>query len=198
MVFTLSYPQPFSEFSVVCIPSQYALTIFFVISRFSPSVSTKRIQRGSVQRSICGPSAVVMPSARYSFDASSANRRTISGSKHAAKPTPSGHLLTSLPAVLNSTLPLPRAPLRGSEEMFTGMPCGMLSASFCSSLFHFAAVFASSTVIMRTWRMCSLFMNSFCWSVSVYAGTFASAYFWPLYVPPNGPNAMGGTAWCGE
>ncbi len=30
-----------------------------------------------------------------------------------------------------------------------------------------------------------LFMNSFCWSVSVYAGTFASAYFWPLYVPPE-------------
>ena len=81
----------------------------------------KRIHRGSVHRSICGPRAVVMPRARYSRLASRANWRTTWGSKQAAKPTPSGHLLTSLPADLNSAW-ASRLPLRGSEDRLTGMP----------------------------------------------------------------------------
>lgn len=89
---------------------------------------------------------------------------------------------------------LPRAPLRGSEEMLTGMPCGSDSARACSALLHRAAVPASCTVIIRICRMCSRSMNSFCWSESAYGGSPDAAYGFPPYVPPNGPAGCGGTA----
>ena len=162
-----------------------------------PSVSMKRIQRGSVHRSICGPRAVVMPRARYSFEASSANWRTTSGSPQAAKPTPSGHLLTSLPALLNSAL-AGLAPLRGSEEMLTGMAKGSFSASRCRALLQRAAVPAVSTAIIRMWRMWSPARKRFCWSESAWAGWPDSSQRLPSKVPVNGPPARGGTIWCGE
>ena len=162
-----------------------------------PRVSAKRIQRGSVHRSICGPRAVVMPKARYSSEASWANCFTTSGSKHAAKPTPSGHLLTSLPTVLNSTMAF-FAPLRGSEEMFTGIAWGRRSAICCRLLLHRAAVAASSTATIRIWRMRRCSKNSSCWSDRACFSFPDSSQVFPSNVPPNGAPWCGGTIWCGE
>ena len=54
------------------------------------------------------------------------------------------------------------APLRGSEEMFTGMAWGSFSALCCNSLLHRAAVSASSTAVIRIWRMCRCSRNACC------------------------------------
>ena len=57
-------------------PSTYARTSFRARSASSPKVPLIRLQRGSVARSACGESVSWMPTARYSWRAMSAKRRT--------------------------------------------------------------------------------------------------------------------------
>ena len=87
----------------------------------SPNVPTKRFHLGSVAKSICGESAVVIPKARYSFDAMDPNFRVMLGSNVAAKPSSSGHceIVPPLPALYSASL---LAPFLGSELLLAGMP----------------------------------------------------------------------------
>ncbi|CED91018.1 Hypothetical protein AAM4_1186 [Actinomyces succiniciruminis] len=65
-------------------------------------------------------------------------------------PNPSGQRDTSAAEVANSAPEASAAPLRGSVEVFTGMPSGSDSASACMALFQRAAVSASWRVKTST------------------------------------------------
>jgi hypothetical protein len=82
---TDSSPQPSSP-GVVWKPSTYAVAMAEASSTFSPKVPSTRSQRGSVARSICGLSAVPMPSARYSAETACAKVVIVSVSNVAARP----------------------------------------------------------------------------------------------------------------
>ena len=66
----------------------------------APKVPSLRSQRGSVARSICGPSAVVMPIARYSADEILANSSMVFFEKVAARPMFEGQREMSSPSAL--------------------------------------------------------------------------------------------------
>ena len=141
----------------------------------SPNVPLKRLQRGSVARSICGLSAVAMPSARYSSDAIRPNCSTTAGSKVAARPRVVGQreILPPEPR-LNSAVAA--VSLRGSEELFAGMPWPSASTKAWTLLFQRAAVSGLSTVVTRTARRLSSSRNFF-WG-SVISGPRTA--WWPL------------------
>ena len=71
-----------------------------VCAGFSPKVPSTRSQRGSVARSICGPSAVVIPIARYSADEVLAKSSMVRVRKVAASPRFEGQREMSAPAAL--------------------------------------------------------------------------------------------------
>ncbi len=87
---------------------------------------------------------MLMPTARYSSRAISANSRTVALSRSAAMPSVSGHCEKG-PAVKEAPT-LSTNACRGSVEMVTGMPCGVCAARRCNELFHRAA---SRALLMR-------------------------------------------------
>ena len=130
----------------------------------SPNVPLKRLQRGSVARSICGDSAVAIPSARYSTDAIRPNSSTREGSKVAAIPRDDGHIeiLPPLPASYSAVA---CAPWRGSEELFAGIPWPKPSTKAWTLLFQRAASSGEETLVMSTARRLSSSRNFFCAAV---------------------------------
>ena len=71
-----------------------------------------------------GCRAARMPTAQYSWRAMSPNSRTSSGSRRAASPRGSGHCENDFAA--NETPAFSMNACRGSVEIVTGMPCGVL------------------------------------------------------------------------
>ena len=105
-------------------------------SASSPKVCMIRAQRGSVARSAIGCSATWIPTARYSRRAMSPNSRIASSSRSAPKPIGSGQC-ENPPA--DQLAPRFSAKLwRGSDEIVTGMPSRVDSASRCIRFCHSA------------------------------------------------------------
>jgi hypothetical protein len=100
-----------------------------------------RAHRGSVATSAIGWSATWMPTARYSCRAISPNPRTSSSSRVAASPIGSGHCENEPAAQLVAGFSSNAC--RGSEEIVTGMPSRVDSASCCMRLCHSAVRRAS-------------------------------------------------------
>ena len=114
-----------------------------------------------------------MPSARYSREMIEAYVRQASGSKSAAMPSPSGQREIARLVDLNSAV-VSAAPLRGSDDVFTGTPNGSSSARAYSSLFQRAAVAASVACINSTCRIWSSASMVRCWSDRACGATAAS------------------------
>ena len=194
MAFTLWYPQrPSTAASVsdAWKPSTYARAMSVARSGSSPKVPLKRNHRGSVARSICGESAVAIPSARYSLDAISPNCCTRSGSNVAARPIESGHIEISPPEpALNSASA--RARCRGSELLLAGIPSPVPSTSAWTLLFHRAAASGLSTEVISTCLTRSLVRKSLWLSERSQAFAPLSANGLPPYVGiPNGLGVAG-------
>ena len=136
----------------------------------SPKVPLKRLQRGSVARSICGLSAVAIPRARYSDEATVPKRRTMSGSKVAARPSEDGQseICPPAPALYSAVA---RVSLRGSELLLAGIPGLSPSTKACTRLFQRAATAGEATLVTSTARRLSCSRNCRCRAVMVSAGT---------------------------
>ena len=141
----------------------------------SPKVPPKRLQRGSVARSICGLRAVAMPRARYSEEAIMPILRTIPGSTVAARPSGVGQREIWPPEpALNSAVA--RVSLRGSELLLAGMPWPRASTKAWTRLFQRAATSGEATLVTSTARRLSSSRNLRWAAVIVSAGT----PWWPL------------------
>ncbi len=93
-----------------------------------------------------------MPTATYSWRAMSANSRTASASRSAARPSGSGHCENDV--AVNETPAFSMNACRGSVEMVTGMPCGVRSASAWRALCQRAAIRGSSRACTLKWVRC--------------------------------------------
>ena len=93
-----------------------------------------------------------MPTATYSCRAMSANSRTASASRSAARPSGSGHCENDF--AVNETPAFSMNACRGSVEMVTGMPCGARSATAWRALCQRAAIRASSRACTLKWLRC--------------------------------------------